>query len=279
MASALPPIGFNQVRGDFQVRPAPAPAPEIAKEQPSKPDAQPQELVTLSRVPDAPAQVASQPSPSSPVQEPAVAPPQNAPATLTMEAPVETEAADAVQGGGVLATMSQALAAKGSSDAHWGAALEAFGELPLEDKTAAGKRAFYTQAAMLPQFAQTRESLSPEMQPKLPLMLMRAKEAGELDATQLQDMVKDWSENNPEQAYMAQMSGFADYAGEQLVNAAIHQNVGSLDQLTLGPREEALSKLGSHGNSYVADRGEFLNGAYKLHSEGHPDLAQQLLNS
>jgi hypothetical protein len=278
MASALPPVGLTQISSNFQVRKTTVSVPDAVKDQPPKLDNQPQEQVTLSRLPEAPLEISS-PATATITPETETSPLLNAPATLLMEPVAELEAGETVQGGGVLATMSRALAAKGSSDAHWSSALEAFGDLPLEDKMAAGKRAFYTQASMLPQFAETRESLPPEMQTKLPGMLMRAKEAGELDGPQLEAMVKDWSESNPEAAYMAQMSGFADYAGEQLVNAAVEQKVSSFDQLKLGPREEALSKLNSHSNSYVADRGDFLNGAYKLHSEGHGELAQQLLNS
>lgn len=59
------------------------------------------------------------------------------------------------------------------------------------------------------------------------------------------------------------LSGFADFASEHLVNVAVQQNVGSLDRMVKGPREESLSKLSAFGNSYVADRG-----AFKLHSEG-----------
>lgn len=201
-----------------------------------------------------------------------------APSTLVMEQP-ELIASSEVESGSPLATMSQALSAKGSSDAHWSAGLEAFTALPEDDKAAAGKRAFYTQAASLPQFAETLAGLPDDQKHMLPVMLMGAKESGAIDGNELNSMVSEWSANNPEEAYMAQMTGFADFAGEQLVAEAVKQNVGSLGEMKIGPREEALSKLSVHGNSYVEERADYLSGAHQLVTSGHVELAQQLLDA
>lgn len=65
---------------------------------------------------------------------------------------------------------------------------------------------------------------------------------------------------------MAQMNGFADYAGEQLVDA------------TRGPRQEALGKVQLHSDGYVRERGAFFFGAHQLMTDGHTEMAQQLLH-
>ena len=193
----------------------------------------------------------------------------------TLEVPTDTQA----EGAGVLQTMTQSMAAKASSEAHWDAATEAFKALPLEDKTAAGRRAFYTQASMLPEFAETLASLPLEKQLEFPLMLYEAKQSGAIDGDELAAKVAKWSEENPEQSYMAQMSGFADYAGQQLFSAAVKQGVEKLSDLQVGPREQTLADLSAHGNDYVVDRGQYIGGVHKLTSSGLPELAQQLLDS
>lgn len=201
-----------------------------------------------------------------------------APSTLVMEEPQTAAISSPTLEGGqsALATLTEATMAKISSEAHWDSALNAFGDLPEADRAAAGKRAFYTQAASLPEFAETLNGLQPEMRPKFPVLLQNAKEANAIGNIDLDSMVKKWSAENPEQAYIAQMNGFADYAGEQLVNAAIDQGATSLSELKKGPREEALSQVQLHSDGYVRDRGAFFSGAHKLVSDGHQAMAQQL---
>lgn len=178
---------------------------------------------------------------------------------------------------GMLGVVSSALTVKNSSEAHWTAALEAFGKLPDADKAAAGKRAFYSQAAMLPEFAQTREGLTAEQLPFFPQILMNAKDSGAIDGGMLESRVKQWSEENPEQAYVAQMTGFADFAGEQVAATAAAQGVTSVNDLAAGPREKALLGLAAHGNGYVSDRNAFLGSVNRLVQQGHTELAGQLM--
>jgi hypothetical protein len=202
-------------------------------------------------------------------------PEQSAPSTLVDLQ--EAVAQNSTDGVGFLFTMNQALSAKDASEVHWSSALEAFSSLPHEDKVAAGQRAFYTQAAMLPEYAEAVAELPVEQQSQFPTMLIQAKEAGILDVPELEAKVKSWAEANPEQAYMAQMSGFADYAGQQLAAEAGRQGQGSLHQAQ-GDREQTLQGLSEHAHGYVTDRADYLGGVHSLVMSGHTQLAQQLLD-
>ncbi len=200
------------------------------------------------------------------------------PSTLMMEAPAFDTSIEA-EGQNVLSTLTQSLSAKTASNAHWEAGLEALAALPEADKSAAGKVAFYTQAASLPQFAGTLEGLPDDQKPFFPNMIFEAKEAGALNGDELATMVTEWSEKNPEQAYLAQMSGFASYAADQLVTEAVKQGLGSLEELQVGPREESLVRVSTHGNGYVRERNIYLSGAFDLSSTGHLEFAQQLVDA
>ncbi len=199
------------------------------------------------------------------------------PSTLAMELPEEVGGTEPAEG--PVQTMTRSLMAKSSSDAHWEAGLEALNKLPEEDREAAGKRGYYTMAAMLPEFAETLAGLPPDQQPMFDQMLHGAKEAGAIDGNWLDGLVKDWQAKNPEQAYQAQMSGFASYANEQLGTAAQEQGIENMAGFKIGPREQALIDVSNHGHSFVVDRSAYLDGVYSLFNSGQHELAQQVLDA
>lgn len=221
--------------------------------------------------------------PPSPVESPSdsVEVASTAPQTLLMEYLGHSEAGVGIEAAPTspVAILSRAIEAKSGSQIHWDAALEAFGELPQEDKMAAGKSAFYTQAASIPEIAQ-RVPVG-ELRPSV--VLEQAKADGTLgsmlEGIDINETVKLWSAENPEQANMSMLTGFADYAGDELVKIATQQRVGSFDQIRAekGSREEALFNLMRHGDGYVRDRGAFLTGANELWNSGSKELAQQIL--
>ena len=216
--------------------------------------------------------------PAEPISEP-IPKRDTAPSTLMMEEPLSDTSVGMADEAGTLGLLTQSLSAKANSEAHWEAGLTALTALPEGDRVAAGKVAFYTQAASLPQFESTLAGLPEEQKPLFPNMIFEAKEAGALDGDELTNMVKSWSENHPEQAYLAQMSGFANYANDQLLSEAVKQEVGSLDKLQVGPREKALFEVSSHGDSYVRERNVYLSGAAELTSQGNIAFAQQLVDA
>lgn len=239
----------------------------------------PQESLDLSGLVSvaSPTLVNEQPSVSTITEQPQERP--AVPSTLTLELPSEVGAVEESSSEGPIQVMTRALEAKASSEANWSTGLESFMALPDEDKKAAGRQAFYTQAAMLPELADFKASLPEDQQPQFGKWLSSAQQSGAVDKTWLESMVTPWSESHSEQAYMAQMSGFADYAQEKLFEVAVEQGVGSMAEIQRGPREETLFNLVQQANSYVTDRGAYIDGAHKLFSSGQKELAQQVLDA